>query len=128
VQLLKTAADVQTLPWTTTEDPAASGASGDIVWSDAAQEGYMRFRGLAVNNPGLEQYQLWIFDAEREAARPVDGGVFDVTPAAADIVVPVDAKLRVTRATGFAVTVERPGGVVVSSRERIPLFARAPSE
>lgn len=126
-ELLADEIDTQTLAWTATDDPAASGASGDVVWSDAAQEGYMRFRGLAVNDPEVEQYQLWIFDAERDEARPVDGGVFDVASADTDVVVSIDAKLPVSRATLFAVTVERPGGVVVSSRERLPLLAKVPS-
>jgi hypothetical protein len=73
------------------------------------------------------QYQLWIFDAERNAAHPVDGGVFDV-PAAADgeVVVRIDPRLPIRRATAFAITVEKPGGVVVSSRARLPLIAAVP--
>ena len=43
----------------------------------------MRFRGLAANNPTQIQYQLWMFDAERDERYPVDGGVFDV-PAGGD--------------------------------------------
>ena len=87
----------------------------------------MRFRGLAANDPAVEQYQLWIFDAERDEARPVDGGVFDVPSTDSDTIVPIDAKLPVSRATLFAVTIEQPGGVVVSSRERLPLLAQVPS-
>jgi anti-sigma-K factor RskA len=84
----------------------------------------MRFRGLAANDPAVAQYQLWIFDAERNEAYPVDGGVFDV-PAKSDgdVVIKIDPRLPVSRATAFAITVEQPGGVVVSSRERLPLLA-----
>ena len=102
------------------------GALGDVVWSSARQQGYMRFRGLAANDPTMAQYQLWIFDADRDEAYPVDGGVFDVPAAGGDVVVRIDPRLRVNRATAFAITVEKPGGVVVSSRKRLPLLAAVP--
>ncbi len=104
-----------------------TGGLGDVVWSSARQQGFMRFRGLAANDPAVAQYQLWIFDAERNEAYPVDGGVFDV-PAEADgdVVVRIDPRLPVSRATAFAITVEQPGGVVVSTRERLPLLAALP--
>jgi hypothetical protein len=102
------------------------GALGDVVWSSARQQGYMRFRGLAANDPTVAQYQLWIFDAERDEAYPVDGGVFDVPAAGGDVVVRIDTRLQVSRATAFAITVEKPGGVVVSSRKRLPLLAAVP--
>lgn len=120
--LLASAADAVRIEWKATEDPAAAGASGDVVWSDALQQGYMRFRGLAANDPGVSQYQLWIFDAARDERYPVDGGIFDV-PAAGEVIVPIRARLPIDAATLFAVTIERPGGVVVSSRERLPLVA-----
>jgi hypothetical protein len=122
-QLLASANDVVTLPWTPTTDAAAQGASGDIVWSPSRQEGYMRFVGLQINDPALVQYQLWIFDRDRDQAFPVDGGVFDITPAG-EVIVPIRPKLRVGAATLFAVTVEKPGGVVVSKRERIVVTAK----
>ena len=111
-------------PWTPTEDPLASGVSGDVVWHGGTQKGYMRFRGLPKNDPGANQYQLWIFDATRDARHPVDGGVFDVGTDASDVVVPIDAKLEVRQATMFAITLEKPGGVVVSSRERLLVLAK----
>ena len=107
-------------------DLESAGALGDVVWSSARQQGYMRFRGLAANDPTLAQYQLWIFDADRDEAYPVDGGVFDVPAAGGDVVVRIDPRLRVSRATAFAITVEKPGGVVVSSRKRLPLLAAVP--
>lgn len=110
------------LAWSGTEDPLAKGVEGDVVWSPAAQEGYMRFKGLAANDPNAHQYQLWIFDAERNEAHPVDGGVFDSD--GGEVVVPIDARVPVGEATLFAVTLERPGGVVVSSRERLVLIAK----
>ena len=124
-QLLATASDVTTLAWTATEDPAAKGASGDVVWSESQQRGFMRFVGLAVNDPKQLQYQLWIFDKHRDQAFPVDGGVFDITPAG-EVIVPISAKLPVGEPVLFAVTVEKPGGVVVSKRERIVVTAAPP--
>jgi hypothetical protein len=53
---------------------------------------------------------------------PVDGGVFDVT-SAGEVIVPISAKLPVSGAVLFAATVEAPGGVVVSKRERIVVTA-----
>ena len=120
--LIARAGDLIELEWTATEDPAARDAGGDVVWSNEAQCGFMRFRGLPVNDPAVEQYQLWIFDAEQDERYPVDGGVFDVE-APGEVVVPIDPKLRIASPTLFAVTVEKPGGVVVSSRERLPLLA-----
>ncbi len=117
-------ADLIQWPWTATEDPAANGATGDVVWSNSKQQGFMRFAGLAPNDPTREQYQLWIFDKDRPAETPVDGGVFDVDPATGEVVIAIDPKVRVTDATMFAVTVEKPGGVVVSKRERIPVLAK----
>ena len=119
--LLASAPDVRTFSWSATKDVDAGGASGDVVWSESRQQGYMRIRGLALNDPARAQYQLWIFDARRDDAHPVDGGVFDVQ--GDDVVIPIHAAIRVFEPKLFAVTVERPGGVVVSKRERIVLTA-----
>lgn len=120
--LLASASDVTTLPWSATKDPNATGASGDIVWSKSAQKGFMRFTGLAANDPKQIQYQLWIFDKSRPQETPVDGGVFDVS-ATGEVIVPITAKLSVDEPVLFAVTIEKPGGVVVSKRERIVVTA-----
>jgi anti-sigma-K factor RskA len=120
--LLAHASDVTTIEWTATADPTAQGAKGDIVWSQSAQKGFMRFAGLAVNDAKQFQYQLWIFDKSRDDAFPVDGGVFDVS-STGEVIIPISAKLAVGDATLFAVTVEKPGGVVVSKRERIVVTA-----
>jgi anti-sigma-K factor RskA len=111
-----------TVAFAATKDAAAVGAAGDVVWHSGVQKGFMRIQGLAANDPAHEQYQLWIFDAERDQRYPVDGGVFDVG-AGGEVVVPIKAAIAVGKATLFAVTVEKPGGVVVSGRERIVLAA-----
>ncbi|GJM19728.1 MAG: hypothetical protein DHS20C14_19410 [Phycisphaeraceae bacterium] len=110
--------------------------AGEIVWDASTQTGFMKFTGLATNNPREMQYQLWMFDAARPAGdlpqfaidgfpdlltqRPVDGGVFDIAAVPGDsgtVIIPIDAKLRVDQAAIFAITVEPPGGVVVSDRD-----------
>jgi len=122
--LIRSSDDLIRLDWSGTEDPLAAGVSGDVVWSVARQEGYMRFASLAPNDPTDKQYQLWIFDKSRAdfEAKPVDGGVFDVGPDG-EVVVPIDAKLDIGEPVLFAVTLEEPGGVVVSERERLVLTA-----
>jgi len=120
-QLMSSAKDVIELKWS--DGPTAiAGAGGDIVWSPQRQQGFMRFRGLPVNEPTVEQYQLWIFDKNQSEKTPVDGGVFDIRPGQ-EAIIPIQSKLHVRDAYLFAVTIEKPGGVVVSSRERLPLIA-----
>ena len=118
------AADAILVEWSPGADATGAEASGEIVWSGDAQTGVMRFRGLAPNPPSEFQYQLWIFDEDRDDRYPVDGGVFDVPGGTMEAEVPIRAKLDVAEPTLFAVTVERPGGVVVSSRERIATLAQ----
>ena len=96
---------------------------GDVVWSDEKQEGYMRFRGLPANDKSKETYQLWIFDETQDEATPIDGGVFDVDKDG-EAIIPIDATLKVKGPKAFAVTVEKPGGVVVSKREKIVALAK----
>ena len=72
-------------------------------------------------DPDLLAFQEAGFDGKRDQAHPVDGGVFDVVDC--EVVVPIRAAIRVFEPKLFAVTVERPGGVVVSKRERIVLTA-----
>lgn len=114
------------LDFKATQDAAAKGASGDVVWHGGLQHGYMRIAGLEANDPARVQYQLWIFDADRDDKFPVDGGVFDVSKGG-EALVPISAKLKVGRPKLFAITAEKPGGVVVSKRERIVLTAAPPS-
>jgi hypothetical protein len=117
-------AGTEKIDWTAAKDDAVKDASGDVVWNAAEQKGAMRFHGLARNDPKQFQYQLWIFDKTRDDKYPVDGGVFDVDPRTGDVIVPITARVTVREAALFAVTVEKPGGVVVSRRERIILTAK----
>lgn len=118
--LIQAAPDLVQAPWKSAGEFEGREISGEAVWSTARQEGYMRFVGLPANDPGVEQYQLWIFDPSQPESTPIDGGVFNVD-ASGDAVVPIHAKLIATGPTLFALTIEKPGGVVVSDRKRLVL-------
>lgn len=104
-------ADVVQVPWVGQLDPYRS-VTGEAVWSQSQQKGFLRFIGLTPNDPARQQYQLWIVDPTRDQ-HPVDGGVFDIGHNG-EMIVPIDPKLPVNHPTVFAVTLEKPGGVVVS--------------
>jgi hypothetical protein len=108
-----------------TKDPAGAGVTGDVVWDPDTQRGYMHFAGLAANDPAVRQYQLWIFDGDRDQRYPVDGGVFDVPSTGGEVVIPIRAALMVRKPAAFAVTLEKPGGAVVSGREHIVVLGAA---
>jgi hypothetical protein len=114
---------VRRWPWSTAEG-SAPGVSGDVVWDNAKQVGFLTFVGLEPNQPLRHQYQLWIVDASRDERYPVDGGVFDVPATGAAVVIPVRASVPVREPLAFVVTVEKPGGAVVSARERVVAVAR----
>ncbi len=96
------------------------------MFDPVTQQGYLRFRGIPANDPRLEQYQLWIADASRTPPEPVDGGVFNTpqSTATGDVIIPFEAKLPVGKPAAFVVTVEQPGGVVVSKQERVLALAQ----
>lgn len=119
--LLADAPDAVRVDWSNTEHPRARQLKGGyVVWSDERQQGYMTFEDIPDNDPGEHQYQLWVFDATRSQDYPVDGGVFDARRnEAGEVVIPIENKLPVRQAALFAVTLEPPGGVVVSDRDPI---------
>jgi len=103
--------------------PEIEGVGGDVVWSDSAQRGYMRFVGLPQNDPSDMQYQLWIVDAERGMSQRISGGVFNADESG-EIVVPIDdPEIPVNEAAAFALTIEKPGGVWVSDMSRRVVIA-----
>lgn len=112
-QLLAEAPDVLTLPWSRPDAPGFEGVTGDVVWSASRQAGFLRLAGMPRNDPAVHQYQLWIIDPDRDT-HPVDGGVFDVTTEG-QVIIPVTARLPVGTPQAFAITREKPGGVVVSA-------------
>ncbi|XAM01220.1 anti-sigma factor [Phycisphaeraceae bacterium D3-23] len=88
---------------------------GEVIFNADQQAGYMKLTGLPVNDPTKEQYQLWIVDAARagQTTDRIDGGVFDVS-GTGEVIIPVTAAIRADQPVVFAITVEKPGGVVVS--------------
>lgn len=97
--------------------------SGEVVWSDARQEGYLTLTDLPVNDPTAKQYQLWIVDPDRDE-RPVDGGVFDIPAGSRTTVIPIRNPLMVREPKAFVITLEQPGGVVVSKQEVVVALAK----
>ncbi|MBR9761043.1 anti-sigma factor [bacterium] len=98
--------------------------SGTVVWSDELQEGYMSLTNLAANNPSTHQYQLWIVDPTRDE-NPVDGGVFDIPSGDGTTIIPIRNPLAITDPKAFVITLEQPGGVVVSKQEVVVALAKA---
>ncbi len=112
-RLISDADGTNVIPWTAPEDPEFAAVTGDVVWNDERQEGYLLLTGMPANDPATSQYQLWLVDTDRDE-NPVDGGVFDIPANASSVVIPIDAKLAVNNPKVFAITREQPGGVVVS--------------
>ncbi|MFK8052301.1 MAG: anti-sigma factor [Woeseiaceae bacterium] len=112
-EVLMAAEGTVTLPWNRPETIGYESVTGDVVWNNDQQRGFLRLQNLQANNPLVSQYQLWIVDPERDS-NPVDGGVFDIPRDVSEIVIPIDAKLPILNPAAFAITSERPGGVVVS--------------
>jgi hypothetical protein len=50
--------------------------------------------------------------------------VFDIPAGQNEVIIPIDAKIAVNAPVMFAVTMEKPGGVVVSGREHIVALAK----
>ncbi|MEM9082724.1 MAG: anti-sigma factor [Planctomycetota bacterium] len=130
---------VQRTDWIATGHPSGPEALGEVIWDPETNTGVMVFSGLSINDPKDSVYQLWIFDATRPGnvlsqfddgselapiltQRPIDGGVFSVG-SEGRVVVPINAKLDIKQAVAFAVTIEQPGGVVVSDRQDVPVLA-----
>lgn len=101
----------------------AKNVGGDVVWSDKDQKGYLRIKGLPINDATKQTYQLWIFDETQDPKTPIDGGTFDIT-SDGEAIIPIDARLKARDPKMFAVTMEKAGGVVVSDRARIAALAK----
>jgi anti-sigma-K factor RskA len=122
-QFLAANTDVVRSEWGDFDPKKPMNVKGDIVWSNSAQKGYIRFTSIPANDKTKEQYQLWIFDKTQKY--PVDGGVFDAGQAG-EVIIPIDAKIKVQEPVQFAVTAEKPGGVVVSPLEKVMAVAKVP--
>lgn len=107
-ELLATVQDAVRLDCAAAADRAGEQrAFGDVVWSPSRQRGFLRIRGLPPNPQAESRYRVWIIDGDR--GTPVSGGVFDVTAAVEDVVVPILPRGFVQGPTMFAVTLEQPG-------------------
>ena len=126
-ELMRSATDMVKAAWSVGNMTALSEVVGDVVWSDQKQAGYMKLKGLPVNDKSKETYQLWIFDKTQDPKTPIDGGTFDVN-SEGEVVIPINAKLKAQGPAMFAITVEKPGGVVVSSRGKIAALAKVETQ
>jgi Anti-sigma-K factor rskA len=97
---------------------------GDVVWSTAKQDGFLRLKGLPANDPLRSQYQLWIVDPERDAEFPVDGGVFDIPAGSEEALIRFQPRLPIGRPVAFVITQEIPGGVVKSRNPKPVAIAK----
>lgn len=121
LQFIVSANDIVQRSWTDFNPQQPRHVKGDVVWSNAVQKGFIRFQNLPVNNNSKETYQLWIFDENQK--NPVSGGVFDANQTG-EIIIPIDAGLKINKPTMFAVTAEKPGGVVVSELGKVMAVAK----
>lgn len=119
-QLLASATDAVQLSLTSPTNEKE--VLGDVVWSNSQQKGFVRVRGLPANNVSEEAYQLWIVDEAQNPKTPLSGGVFNVT--SGEVVVPIEAQLKVKNPKAIAISKERAGGVVVSAPERLVALAK----
>jgi hypothetical protein len=112
-----------TLEWTfraEQDEAVGEGAQGRVLWSPELQQGELVVQGLVANEASESQYQVWIVDAQREGP-PVPGPVFDVEDDEVQVV--LDVALVIGEPSAFLITVERPGGVVVSKQDRVVMVA-----
>ena len=121
--LIQDESDTQRLEFASASD-SYKGLSGEVIWNDEKQEGYMSLENLAVNDPTKTQYQLWIVDPERDEL-PVDGGVFDITQKDGTQIIPIRNALAINKPVAFVITLEQPGGVVKSKQEIVVALAKS---
>ena len=121
--LIQGESDTQRLEFASASD-SYKGLSGEVIWNDEKQEGYMSLENLAVNDPTINQYQLWIVDPERDEL-PVDGGVFDITQKDGKSIIPIRNALAINKPVAFVITLEQSGGVVKSKQEVVVALAKS---
>lgn len=121
MQFMASANDAVVSSWSDFDPKKPRNVEGDVVWSNSAQKGYLRFKNLPVNDKSKETYQLWIFDETQK--NPISGGVFDANQAG-EIIIPIDAAIKVAKPTMFGITAEKPGGVMVSDLGKVMAVAK----
>ncbi|MEO8438851.1 MAG: anti-sigma factor [Spartobacteria bacterium] len=85
----------------------APDANAVVVWDEKKQRGILKVTKLPPNDPNRD-YQLWLVDPRYKD--PVDGGVFHVSNDGT-LRVPFQPASPVREAQGFAISLERKGGV-----------------
>ena len=86
---------------------SAPDANAVVVWDERKQRGVLKVTKLP-RNAADRDYQLWLVDPRYKD--PVDGGVFHVANDGS-LRVPFQPASPVREATGFAISLERKGGV-----------------
>ncbi|MEO5718942.1 MAG: anti-sigma factor [Chthoniobacterales bacterium] len=85
----------------------APDANAVVVWDEKKQRGILKVTQLPRNDENRD-YQLWVVDPRYK--NPVDGGVFHVSNDGS-LSVPFKPTSPVREAAGFAISLERKGGV-----------------
>ena len=99
----------------------AKNASATVYWNRKLKRGFLEIDGLAANNSNDEQYQLWVIDKVRGIEDRPNAGVFDIASAGKNVFT-FRSELEVFDAQGFAITVEKPGGVSKSDLSQVALL------
>jgi anti-sigma-K factor RskA len=86
---------------------SAPNANAVIVWDEKKQRGILKVTKLPPNDEDRD-YQLWLVDPRYK--NPVDGGVFHVSNEGVQSI-SFQPKATVREAKGFAISLERKGGV-----------------
>ncbi len=102
-------------------DPTGQSASGTVYWDREFKRGFVKLTNVAVNDPRQKQYQLWVIDEVRGPEDRPNAGVFDIEQSGTSVFA-FRSELEVTKAQGFAVTLEKRGGVAKSDLSRVTLI------
>jgi hypothetical protein len=100
----------------------ANESGGDIVWSSGRQIGFLRLRGLTINDSPRRQYQLWIVGSDVSGNEIINGGIFPVDRNSGELILPIQADQFVQQPKMFVVSVESSGGGATLTA---PLLAKA---
>ena len=105
----------------------ASGKNGQatVHWDRKLKRGFLSLNNVSVNDPTAEQYQLWIIDETRGKEDRPSAGVFNIEKDGVSIF-EFRSDLKIDAAQGFAITVEKPGGVAKSDLSKISMLNLGP--
>ncbi|MGH8164797.1 MAG: anti-sigma factor domain-containing protein [Rhodanobacteraceae bacterium] len=86
---------------------SAPDANAVVVWDEKKQRGILKVTQLPRNEENRD-YQIWMVDPRYK--NPVDAGVFHVSDKG-NLEVPFSPRSPISEAKGFAISLERKGGV-----------------